>query len=51
MRPLSGGSGFDLYRRVPKDLTKGSVPGAVVSLVCLTIMAMLVGWEVYVHHT
>jgi hypothetical protein len=33
---------------VPKDLTKGSVPGAIVSLVCLTIMAMLISWEVYV---
>jgi hypothetical protein len=31
---------------VPKDLTKGSVPGAIVSLVCLTIMAMLISWEV-----
>jgi hypothetical protein len=43
-----GWPGFDLYRRVPKDLTKGSVPGAIVSLACITIVALLIGWEAYV---
>lgn len=36
----------DLFRRVPKDLTEATTPGAIISLVCMTIMVLLFLGEV-----
>ena len=37
---------FDFYRRVPKDLTEPTAPGAIISVVCLFVMVLLFLGEV-----
>jgi hypothetical protein len=36
---------FDFYRRVPRELTKPTAIGAIVSLVCATVIALLMCFE------
>jgi len=38
-------SNFDLFRKIPRDLTKGTAPGAVLSIAALLLMALLVIFE------
>ena len=39
--------GLDFYRRIPVDLTEPTAPGAIISLVAVTVMVSLFLGEVY----
>lgn len=38
---------FDIYRKVPKDLTQPTVTGAVISIICVTFMLLLLFLEFF----
>ncbi|XP_074643996.1 endoplasmic reticulum-Golgi intermediate compartment protein 1-like [Tubulanus polymorphus] len=38
---------FDIYRKVPKDLTQPTTTGACISIISCLIMASLFAWEIY----
>lgn len=38
---------FDIYRKIPKDLTQPTLTGAVISIVCCSFIALLLIVELY----
>ncbi|CAF4709525.1 unnamed protein product, partial [Rotaria magnacalcarata] len=38
---------FDIYRKIPKDLTQPTTTGAAISLICITFISTLLLIELY----